>query len=87
MVRWQLDEAERSWLPHAAEDAKSDDKGNVEGGSQTDTAVDEYRNEVSGRVVRFWNLCLLLPRILVLLVRVWFVFCPGGGRNSGSAHA
>ena len=54
-----MDEAERSWLPHAAEDAKSDDKGNVEGGSETDTAVDECKNEVSGRVARFWNLSLI----------------------------
>ena len=27
MTRWHRDEAERSWLRHAAEDAKSDDKG------------------------------------------------------------
>ena len=27
MTRWHRDEAESSWLRHAAEDAKSDDKG------------------------------------------------------------
>ena len=27
MARWHRDEAESSWLRHAAEDAKSDDKG------------------------------------------------------------
>ena len=31
MTRWHRDEAERSWLRHAAEDAKSDDKGRGEG--------------------------------------------------------
>ena len=41
MTRWHRDEAESSWLRHAAEDAKSDDKGRGRGwGSRTDTAVD-----------------------------------------------
>ena len=47
-MMWLRDEAESSWLRHATEDAKSDDKG-VRGGerrgSRTDTAVDERRNE------------------------------------------
>ena len=32
MTRWHRDEAESSWLHHAAEDAKTDDKGGVRGG-------------------------------------------------------
>ena len=44
MARWHKDEAEGSWPRHAAEDAKSDDKGRGVG-SCTDTAVDECRND------------------------------------------
>ena len=29
MARWHKDDAESSWLRHATEDAKSDDKGRV----------------------------------------------------------
>ena len=39
---WHRDETESSWLRHATEDAKSDDKGRRGGegrGSRTDTAV------------------------------------------------
>ena len=47
-------EAEKSLLRHAAVDAKSSKKGNPggpdEGGSRTDTAVDERRNEMADRV-------------------------------------
>ena len=53
---WHRDEAESSWLRHASEDAKSDDKGRGEGkgrGSRTDTAVDEYTNEMVDRVARY----------------------------------
>ena len=44
MTRWHRDEAESSWLRHATEDAKSDDKGRGGGkgrDSRTDTAVDD----------------------------------------------
>ena len=55
MTRWHRDEAESSWLRHATEDAKSDDKGRGgEGrGSRTDTAVDECRNEMVDCVARY----------------------------------
>ena len=56
MARWHRDEAECSWLCHAAEDTKSDDKekgGRGGGGSRTDTAVDESRNEMVDRVARY----------------------------------
>ena len=56
MTRWQKDEAESSWLRHATEDAKSDDKGRGKGeprGSRTDTAIDEYRIEMVDRVVGY----------------------------------
>ena len=53
MARWHRDEAESSRLRHAAEDAKSDDKGKGGGGSRTDTAaVDEIRNEMVDCVAR-----------------------------------
>ena len=44
MTRWHRDEAESSWLRHATEDAKSEDKergGRKGRGSRADTAVDE----------------------------------------------
>ena len=57
MTRWHRDEAESSWLRHATEDAKSDDKGRGARkgkGSRTDTAVDECRNEMMvDRVARY----------------------------------
>ena len=56
MARWHKDEAETTWLCHAAKDAKSDDKGKggaEGGGSRTDTAVDECRNEMVDRVARY----------------------------------
>ena len=34
MTRWYRDEAESSWLRHATEGAKSDDKGRVGGGME-----------------------------------------------------
>ena len=43
MARWHRDEAWRSRQRHAAEDAKNGDK--ERGGSRTDTAIDECRNE------------------------------------------
>ena len=75
MAGWHRDEAEESsWLRHAAEDTKSDDKGKVGrgwGGSRTDTAVGEIRNEMVDRVARYrtskWNLSCYNPRILVVL--------------------
>ena len=33
VTRWHRDEAESSWLRHATEDAKSDDKGKSGGGA------------------------------------------------------
>ena len=58
MTRWHRDEADSSWLRHAPEDAKSGDKGKprgwVGGGSRTDTAGDESRNEMVDRVARYW---------------------------------
>ena len=56
VTRWHRDEAESSWLRHATEDAKSDDKGRRERkgrSSRTDTAVDECRNETVGRMARY----------------------------------
>ena len=56
MTRWHEGEAEKSWLRHATEDAKSGDKekpGGRGGGSRTDTAVDESRNEIVDRVARY----------------------------------
>ena len=56
MKRWHKGEAEKSWLCHAAEDAKGGDKrkprGRGGGRSRTDTAVDESRNEMLDRVAR-----------------------------------
>ena len=49
--RWHRDEGQRSRPRHAAEDAKSGDKGR--GSSRTDIAVDECRNEMVDRVVRY----------------------------------
>ena len=57
MTRWHRDDAESSWLRHAIEDAKSDDKkrerGKGRGGRTDDTAVDESRNEMVDRVARY----------------------------------
>ena len=53
MTRWHKGEAEKSWVPHETEDAKSGDKGKTGGGSRTDTAVDESRNETVDRVARY----------------------------------
>ena len=57
MTRWHKGEAEKSWLRHATEDAKSGDKGKpgvrVRGGSHTNTAVDESRNEMVDRAARY----------------------------------
>ena len=50
-------EAEKSWLRHAAMDAKSSNKQKPGGrggrGSRTDTAVDGCRNEMADRVARY----------------------------------
>ena len=51
-MRWHRGEAESSWLRHAAEDAKSDDKENG-GGETGDAAVDASRNELVNRVARY----------------------------------
>ena len=56
MTKCHRGEAEKSWLRHAAEDAKSSDKenwGGGGGGSRTDTVVDECRNKMIGRVARY----------------------------------
>ena len=56
MARWYRDGAESSWRRHAAEDAKSDDKGRGGGkgsGSRIDIAVDECRNEMVDRAARY----------------------------------
>ena len=56
MARWHKDEAETTWLCHAAKDAKSDDKGKTGekgSGSHTYIAVDEYRNKTVDRVARY----------------------------------
>ena len=53
MTRWHRDEVESSWIRHATEDAKSDDKGRRgrEGrGSRTYTDADERRNEMVDHV-------------------------------------
>ena len=53
MTSCHRDEAESSWLRHATEDAKSDDKGRRgrEGrGSRTYTDADERRNEMVDHV-------------------------------------
>ena len=55
MARWHRDEAQRSRLRHAAEDAKNGDKGRGGGGkgSRTDTAIDDCRNEMIDGVARY----------------------------------
>ena len=56
MARCHTDEAQRSRRRHAAEDAKSGDKGREReggGGRRTDTAVDECRNEMIDRMVGY----------------------------------
>ena len=52
MARWHRDEAQKSWLRRAAEDAKNGDKGRGGGwrGSCSDIAVDECRNEKIDRM-------------------------------------
>ena len=59
MTRWHRGEAEKSWLRHAAADAKSSDKWGNRGdgrgwGSRTDTYVDECRNGIVDRAARYW---------------------------------
>ena len=50
MTKWHRGEADKGWLRHATVDAKSSDKGRLEGrgwgGGGTGTAVDEGRNEM-----------------------------------------
>ena len=57
MTRWHRGQAEKSWQRLTAEDTTSSNKGNRGGGgggsSQTDTVVDECRNEVADRVARY----------------------------------
>ena len=55
MARWPRDEAQKRRLRHAAEDAMNGDKERSIGGcdSCTDSAVDEYRNEMIDRVARY----------------------------------
>lgn len=54
LARWHWGEAERSWLHHAAEDAKSGGKGSgEEKGARTDTSVDKLKKRhgrLCGRV-------------------------------------
>lgn len=52
MAKWHRGGAERSWLRHAARDAKSSDKGR-EGGSCTNKVVDECRNEMINLVAGY----------------------------------
>ena len=77
-----MDEAESSWLRHATEDAKSDDKGRGGWGgrgSRADTAVDECRNEMVDRVARYR---FDSPRVLaILFVFRWFAH--GMGARQG----
>ena len=65
MASWHRAEVEKSWLRHANEDAKKKgekENGGGEGGSRTDTAVDERRKQSASRVARYqcdstiWNL-------------------------------
>ena len=54
MTRWHRDEPESSWLRHATEGARSDEgRGEGKGGSSSDTAVDECRNQMVDRVARY----------------------------------
>ena len=91
MTRWHGDEAEGSWLRHATEDAKSDDKGRRgrEGRcSRTDTAVDECRNEMVDVPVRI----IVEPELLQPPSPssfVWFsLICSreGGARQRQQRH-
>ena len=56
MARWHTVEVDKSWLPHAHEDAKKGEKekGGARGGgrSRTDTADDECRKGRANRVAR-----------------------------------
>ena len=53
--RWHRVEAQKSWLRHAAEDAKNGDKRRGGGGrgSCPDTDIDECRKEMIDRVPRY----------------------------------
>ena len=57
MTRWHRGEAEKNWLRHTAQDAKSSDKGKPGGrggrGSRTDIAVGECIHEMVDRVARY----------------------------------
>ena len=55
MARWYEDGAQRSRLRHTAEDTKNGYKGGGGRGKgiRTDTAVDEWRNEMIDRVARY----------------------------------
>ena len=46
MTRWHRGKAERGWLRHAAQDAKSGDKGGGRGSRDDTAAVDGRRNEM-----------------------------------------
>ena len=68
MASWHRAEVKKSWLRHAKEDAKKKgerENGGGEGGSRTDTAVDERRKQSASRVARYqcdstiWNLRIL----------------------------
>ena len=51
MTRWRTGKAKRKLLRHAVQDAKSGNKG-TGGGSRTDAALDECRNELIDRLAR-----------------------------------
>ena len=67
MARWHRDEARKSRLRHAAEDAESGDEGK-EGGRRTGTAVDEPWNEVVDRVIGWLGIGSTSPRFLAVFV-------------------
>ena len=55
-TRWHKDEAESSWLRHAKEDAKSDDKGRGAGIGEAAVLIllsTNAENEIIDRVARY----------------------------------
>ena len=88
MARWNRDEAESSWLRHAAEDAKSNvkEKAGGGGGGRTDTAVDECKNEI--HLVSRYRFdkeveCVLIQPPNRSSFVCFLLICSPGGRDSG----